>query len=134
MQATLGYTIFYVSDVEATVSFYEAGFGLAKRFVTPEGDYGELETGATTLSFVRHDLAASNLDAVGGFTRLDTETPPVGASITLVTDDVPAMVAQATGAGATSYTEPTVKPWGQTVAYLRDPNGILIEVATPVAS
>lgn len=134
MQATLGYTIFYVPDVEATVSFYESAFGLARRFVTPEADYGELETGATTLSFVRHDLATQNLEAAGGFTPLDPATPPVGATITLVTDDVPAMVAQATAAGAAGYTEPVEKPWGQTVAYLRDPNGILIEVATPVAS
>ena len=132
MQATLGYTIFYVPDVAATIAFYEAAFGLAQRFVTLEGDYGEVETGATTLSFVRHDLAAQNLDAAGGFTPLDPKQPPVGATITLVTDDVAAMVSQASGAGATIYTEPTVKPWGQTVAYVRDPNGILIEVATPV--
>jgi hypothetical protein len=25
-----------------------------------------------------------------------------------------------------------VKPWGQTVAYLRDINGVLVELATPM--
>ena len=39
----------------------------------------------------------------------------------------------AVDAGANLYAEPVEKPWGQTVAYLRDPNGILIELATPVA-
>ncbi len=56
----------------------------------------------------------------------------MGATIGLVTDDVSATVAAATQAGGTGYTEPVEKPWGQTVAYIRDPNGILIEVATAV--
>ncbi len=116
MQVTLGYTIFYVADVEATVSFYESAFGLSRRFVTPENDYGELETGATTLSFVSNGLATQNLDAAGGFTPLDATAPPVGASVTLVTDDVAAAVASAIEAGAVGYTEPTEKPWGQTLA------------------
>jgi lactoylglutathione lyase len=36
-------------------------------------------------------------------------------------------------AGATRYVNPIDKPWGQTVAYVRDANGILIELATPVS-
>jgi lactoylglutathione lyase len=28
--------------------------------------------------------------------------------------------------------KPTVKPWGQTVAYVRDLNGTLVELGTPV--
>ena len=47
----LGYVIFYVADVEASVAFYERAFGLTRRFVSPDNDYGELDTGATTLSF-----------------------------------------------------------------------------------
>ncbi len=132
MQATFGYSIFYVADVEATITFYENGFGMSRKFVTPENDYGELATGETTLAFVSNELAGQNLDAAGGFTTLEAGAPPMPASVTLLTDDVGAMVAQAEKAGGRSYTEPVLKPWGQTVAYLRDPNGILIEVATPV--
>jgi uncharacterized glyoxalase superfamily protein PhnB len=40
---------------------------------------------------------------------------------------------RAVEAGGTTYVEPIDKPWGQTVAYLRDPNGLLVEIATPVA-
>ena len=29
-------------------------------------------------------------------------------------------------------TEPETKPWGQDVAYVRDPDGNLIELASPV--
>ncbi len=132
MQATFGYSIFFVADVEATVSFYEQAFGMSRKFVTPENDYGELATGETTLAFVSNELAAQNLDSAGGFAKIDPAAPPIGASLTLLTDDVAAMLDQALKAGATAYTEPMLKPWGQTVANVRDINGVLIEVATPV--
>ncbi|MGI9599112.1 MAG: VOC family protein [Acidimicrobiales bacterium] len=132
METSFGYTIFYVTDVEATLTFYQNAFGFERRFITPENDYGELETGVTTLSFVANELASTNLDAAGGFAPLDPDAAPVGVSITLVTDDVAAGLEAAEAAGATRYTDPTVKPWGQTVAYIRDPNGILVEIGTPV--
>lgn len=129
---TLGYTIFTVENVEDTVTFFTEAFGLKRRFVTPEGDYGELVTGGTTLAFVANELAHSNLDAAGGFRELDPSTPPIAGSITLVTSDVGGVRAQAIARGATSYVAPIDKPWGQTVTSVRDPNGILIEIATPV--
>jgi len=132
MTVTLGYVAFYVADVEETLSFYTAAFGLERRFITPEGDYGELRTGATTLSFVSNDLAESNLAAVGGFARIDPTGKPPGMSLTLVTDDVPKALNAALDAGARPYLDPVDKPWGQTVAYVLDPNGILVELGTPV--
>ncbi|MEM1335956.1 MAG: VOC family protein, partial [Actinomycetota bacterium] len=114
------------------LAFFEAAFGMRRRFLTPEQDYGELDTGATTLAFASAELAASNLATGGGFTPLDESTRPVGISITVVTDDVVAAVTAAIASGATPYVEPTEKPWGQTVAYVVDPNGLLIEIATPV--
>jgi len=132
MAVSLGYTIFYVPDVGEALAFYNNAFGLATKLASPEGDYGELETGDTTLSFVSHELAHANLDDADGFTHLDPSAAPVGASITLVADDLDAAMATALAAGATCYVEPVRKPWGQTVTYLRDPNGVLIELATPV--
>lgn len=134
MTTTFGYMIFYVADVEATVRFYEAGFGMVRRFVSPENDYGEMETGTTTLAFVSNELADQNLSAAGGFSPLDSTAPPIAAAITLITEDIAAAMARAEQAGARRYTEPTEKPWGQTVAYLRDPDGILVEVGTPIAA
>ena len=132
MTVRLGYTIFYVEDVRESIAFYEKAFGFTVRFVTPEGDYGELETGDTTLSFVANALADTNLAGAGGFTRLDPNSPPPAVSVTLVTDDVAGTVDAAATAGARVYVEAAVKPWGQTVAYVIDPNGALIEVATPI--
>lgn len=135
MTVSFGYMIFYVPDVPSALAFYKNGLGLEQRMLTPEADYGELETGGTTLAFVSHQLADSNLAAVGGFTPLaavDHGQAPVGAVPTLLTDDVTATVNTAVAAGARLYLEATEKPWGQIVAYLIDPSGILIEVATPV--
>jgi predicted enzyme related to lactoylglutathione lyase len=54
----LGYTIIYVSDVLATVEFFEKAFGL-KRRILHESGYGELETGSTALAFATHGLGES---------------------------------------------------------------------------
>ena len=134
MSVSLGYVIYYVPDVARTINFYSSAFGLEVRFVTPEGDYGELVTGTTTLSFASDGLAHTNLDAAGGFTSVNATPAPIGASITLVTEDVPAAVVAATEAGAQVYVAPVDKPWGQTVAYVVDPDGILVELATPITS
>jgi lactoylglutathione lyase len=47
-----------------------------------------------------------------------------------VTDDVDAAYERALAAGATSAAEPDDKPWGQRIAYVRDLNGILVELCT----
>ena len=46
-----GYTILYVEDVPKTIAFYEQAFGFVRRFVHEAGDFGELDTGATSLAF-----------------------------------------------------------------------------------
>ena len=125
-----GYTIVYVPDVAKAIAFYQAAFGLSPRFIHESGDYGELDTGQTTLSFASHELAGSNLP--GGYQRPDPAAPPLGIELAFVTPDVVAAVAQAIEAGATLAAEPRNKPWGQTVAYVRAPEGTLIELCTPV--
>jgi len=39
-------------------------------------------------------------------------------------------VAQAEAAGARKVADPVTKPWGQVVAYVRDLNGLLVELTT----
>ena len=56
-----GYTILYVRDVEKSIAFYETAFGFTRKFVAPGNVYGELATGATTLSFAELDFAKTNL-------------------------------------------------------------------------
>jgi uncharacterized glyoxalase superfamily protein PhnB len=49
-----------------------------------------------------------------------------------VAEDVEGAYAQALEAGCTSLAEPADKPQGQRVAYVRDPFGTLVELATPL--
>ena len=56
----LGYTIFYVENVEKTICFYEKAFSLNRKFVTLENDYGELDTGQTCLAFVSLEFGQTN--------------------------------------------------------------------------
>lgn len=125
------YTILYVPDVTQAITFYETAFGFERIFISPDNDYGELQTGATTLSFAAETLAESNLS--NGFEHADAGKKPFAIELGFVTDDVPAMLDKALAAGASLYEAPAVKPWGQTVAYVRDINGFLIELCTPVA-
>ena len=125
----LSYTILYVKDVPRSVAFYEDAFGLARRFVHKEGMYAEMDTGATTLSFAAYGLAKSNLP--GGFQENNLSKPPAGFEIAFTTDDVAAAYERALAAEATAVAPPTTKPWGQVVAFVRDIDGILIELCSP---
>jgi lactoylglutathione lyase len=95
----------------------------------PTGQYGELDTGATTLAFAAYALGDGNFP--GGVRRPDPDTPP-NVELALVADDLPAAYARALEAGCTSLAEPSHKPQGQDVAYVRDPFGTLVELATPL--
>jgi len=125
-----GYTILYVPDVPAALTFYTEAFGLEQRFLHPSGDYGELETGATTLAFVSETLRDSN-----GVSARDNrpDEDAAGVEIALVTDQVEEAMERAVKAGARAVVEPATKPWGQVVGYVRDLNGVLVELCTPVS-
>lgn len=125
-----GYTIIYVPDVAASLAFFEQAFGLPRRFLHESGTYGELETGATALAFAAHDLGALNFPA--GYVAADASPQPLGMEIALVTPDVAAAFDHAVSVGATPLKTPEDKPWGQTVAYLRCPDGTLVELCTPM--
>jgi lactoylglutathione lyase len=126
---TYGYTIVYVENVEATLAFYVKAFGLIQKLITPEKDYGELETGGTTLAFASYTVAKYNGIVIE---ERKPESLPSPFEITFVADDIESAWKQAVKSGAEVVKEPTQKPWGQTVGYLRDNNGVLVEVCTPV--
>ena len=73
---------------------------------------------------------------MGNF-RLNRQSDPSapGAQISFVTDtveDVDSALQRAVGVGASLVLGLTVKPWGQTVAYVRDCNGYIVEICSPV--
>ncbi len=124
------YTILYVQNVTQSVEFYEAAFGFTRKFITPENDYGELLVGETALSFASIPLASSNLPDT--FTESHLANKPFGFEIGFTTEKVDETFSKAVNAGATIVAPPNTKPWGQRVAYLRDIDGFLIELCTPM--
>ncbi|WP_026381530.1 VOC family protein [Afifella pfennigii] len=121
------YAILYVEDVAATLDFYERSFALQRRFLHESGDYGELSTGETKLAFSSIALMQQLGKAPG---RPNPEAPVF--ELAFETQDVRAALARAVEAGAAPVQDVREEPWGQTTAYVRDPNGYLIEICSPV--
>jgi catechol 2,3-dioxygenase-like lactoylglutathione lyase family enzyme len=126
----LGYTIVYVPNVEESLTFFEKAFGLSRRLLHESGQYGELETGETTLALASHSLGEANFPA--GFVAASASPQPLGFEVALVTDDVVGAHAAALAAGAAEIRPPQTKPWGQVVSYARCPDGILVELCSPM--
>jgi lactoylglutathione lyase len=124
--ARLRYVILYVEDVERAFSFYRDAFGLSEK--ARHGDYLELDTGATVLALAARRFAREQLE-------LELAAPGLGSSeIGLVVEraDLAAVYDQAIGHGATAVSPPHEQPWGQLVSYVRDPDGHLLEICSPV--
>lgn len=124
------YALLYVPDVAASLAFYETAFGLKRRFLADGATYGELDTGAVALGFVADSLAKDNL--AKGYRPNDRKGKPGGFEVAFVTDDVEAAYRKAVKAGAQPYAPPAAKPWGQVIAYVRDLDGVLVELASPM--
>ena len=120
------YLTLYVRDVPAAMAFYARAFGLTQTFITDARNF------ATTDSW----LSFAAIDAGNGLleTELSLPDPAAGAQAVefgFECDDVDGAYRRAIEAGATSFQTPTLRPWGQKVAYVRDPDGHLVGVCTP---
>jgi len=130
MTIQYAYTILYVPNVADTIAFYTAAFGFAQKLLTPEGDYGEIESGATTIAFASLELGTANFP--NGFAPSSPAGQPFGIELAFTTSDVEGTMERAIQHGATLLAAPVTKPWGQDVGYLRDVNGFILEICTPM--
>lgn len=124
----LGYVILYVANVLETVAFYEKAFNLQIRFIHETGAYAEMKTGQTILAFANEESVAPAFP----FRKNSLKKTAAGAEIAFVTDDVEKQFKQAVRLGAKVVASPNAKPWGQIVSYVRDNNGFLVEICSPV--
>lgn len=120
---TLDYTVVIVADLDRTLAFYVDVLGL--ELAHRSGPFAQLRTGTTRLAFFAREAMAETLDA--------PLVPPAadapGFELGFKVDDVDAAFAALVAAGAPPATPPTTRPWGQRTAYVRDPDGHLIELA-----
>jgi lactoylglutathione lyase len=124
------YTVLHVHDIQRSVEFYRKAFGIKNRFIHESGQYAEMETGDSTLAFASDDLASSIIK--DGYRRNLPGEKPSGIQIAFEPDDVEKAFENALKAGATAVSLPELKPWGWISAFVRDPDGILVELAKEV--
>ena len=111
----------------ASLDFYARAFGLTQGFLHESGDFGELLTGETKLSFCSIAL----MRQLGK--RVATEAPALPAfELAFETEDVAAALDRAVSAGADLVQGVEQMDWGQTTAYVRTPDGTMVEICTKV--
>jgi lactoylglutathione lyase len=122
----LNYVIIYVADAAKAVVFYEKAFGLKTKFVHESNMYAEMDTGGTVLAFANNEMMMEHVgfEASKGVKNC--------FEIAFSTDDVQKEYDRAVRNGAREIKKPEIKPWGQTVSYVQDPDGTIIEICTPM--
>jgi len=125
----LKYTILYVKDVAKSLEFYQQAFGFEIKMLHESGDYGELNTGDTTLSFsslaLMSDLGKSPGEASKGAPTFE---------IAFESPNVEKALERAINAGATLVQNVQEEVWGQTTSYVSDIDNFLIEICSPVVN
>jgi lactoylglutathione lyase len=124
--AQLGFVILYTRDVVKKMAFYERAFGLQKGRLAPREEYGEMQ-GAVPLQFVQEDFARAY---VPDFVANRLEGQPAAIEIGFLLDDVPTAYQRAIDAGCSAVAPPEKRPWGPTVAFVRDDEGVLVELCS----
>ena len=120
----LDYVVLVVADLDRALAFYVDVLGLPLGHRS--GPYAQLATGTTRLSLFERDAMAMTLDAPS-LAAPDPHAP--GFELGFKVGDVDAAFAQLVAAGVPAVVGPTDRPWGQRTAYLRDPDGHLVELA-----
>lgn len=115
---TDAFPIVSVGNLDAVVKFY-ARLGFSATYQFPADGQPEFVTiernGSTIGVAARH------------------ETQPERFSYWVYVDDVDALFATLTGAGAEVVSEPRNEPWGERVASVRDPDGNVVHIGAAVA-
>jgi len=117
------YVILIVQDLDRALGFYTGVLGL--RLGHRSGDYAQLDTGATR-------LALYTRSAMGKTLGMSLEAPASNApgfEIGFKVTDVDAAFGELVARGGVPVVAPTDRFWGQRTAYIRDPDGHLIELA-----
>ena len=118
----------HVPDARASADFYARAFGLTEKLALGE-DYIAMETGETVLGFAQEGFFARE-------TGLELAPPhrDGGQEVAFEVIDVAAAHAHALAQGASEVLAPMDKPWGQRLSYLRDPDGGLVQLCSPIGA
>jgi catechol 2,3-dioxygenase-like lactoylglutathione lyase family enzyme len=119
--------VLIVEDLDRALAFYVEGLGLPLNH--RRGPYAQLQTGVTRLAFYERSALAQTLG-------IALEAPAANApgfELAFFVANVDRAYAELVVTGATAVTPPADRPWGQRTAYVRDPDGHLVELVEPRA-
>ena len=117
------YVILIVEDLDRALRFYTGVLGLSLGHRS--GDYAQLDTGATRLGLYTRNAMAKIL----GMSLEAPSSNAPGCEVGFKVADVNAAFSDFVARGAAPVVPPTDRFWGQRTAYVRDPDGHLIELA-----
>lgn len=119
---SLDYIVLIVEDLDRALGFYCDTLGIALRHRAER--FAQLETGTTRLGLFTREAMAKTLDQA--ITAPGERAPAFELGFKV--DDVDAAWEELSAAGAPPVSPPHDQPWGQRTAYVRDPDGNLIEL------
>jgi len=123
---TLASVRLVTDDVDRLTAFYELVTGVPADRLTP--DFAELRTAAGTLA-VGHTRTVA-LFAPGSADPAANRT----AIVEFRVDDVDDAAARLADTAVETVAPPTTMPWGNRSLLLRDPDGTLVNLFTPVSA
>lgn len=116
------YVVLIVADLERALEFYSGALGLSLGHRS--GPYAQFETGFTRFSLFEREAMQATLDRALELPASDAPAFQVGFRVV----DVDEAFAELVAWGAPAVTPPRDRPWGQRSAYVRDPDGNLVEL------
>lgn len=117
------YIVLIVDDLDRSLTFYTDVLGIKLKHRAEA--FAQLETGATRLALFTRDAMSVTL----GMPLKAPANDAPGFELGFKVDNVDAAFRELRESGAAEVIAPTDRPWGQRTAYVRDPDGHLIELA-----
>ena len=117
------YVVLVVEDLDRSLAFYVEVLGL--KLGHRSGPFAQLDTGVTRVALYTRSAMAETL---GRPLHAPADDAP-GFELGFKVDDCDAAFGELVARGAQPAVEPETRPWGQRTAYVRDPDGHLVELA-----
>jgi lactoylglutathione lyase len=117
------YIVLVVDELDRSLAFYVDVLGLTLGHRS--GPYAQLDTGVTRVALYERSAMAETL----GRPLVAPETDAPAFELGFKVDDCDAAFAELVALGAQPAVDPEDRTWGQRTAYVRDPDGHLVELA-----
>ena len=127
----LTHVFIWVREVQVEAGFFRDVFALPVRVLEEVPGHGwraELDAGPVTVYVADEDELGGPGEIGANAYRNDPVQPPAAFQISFTVSDVAAVHAAALTGGGSSIADPYVAPWGQTLARLRTPGGVVVSL------